>query len=751
MYAGTPVVPPGYFVEPYVTGLKNVQSLDISPGGDFGYEGQLFIGDSRPNGVIYRVPNKENKILFATGAQNQLLSMRFAPLGSTFDPKLYVTHGYDLYAYDSAGGRTHFANIHAFPWDIIFAPDERFRNNLFHADGWEPAGEAVREWQPDGTQTVLVYTQREETSGLAFGAGGEWGNDLYIAFVYSSRSGHPYSAISKVDPNGVMTNFVAPPEFGYTNQLTFDTTGYYRGNLFVSDFKHNVIFEVSHSGDISEFASGFSFSEHGDHRIATGDIRFGSDGSLYVADSGAGTVWRIAPILGELDHIEITGPNEVAENSTAQYKDTAYYTGGTVVDVTTWTEWSVEPNTFCSIDQNGKLTTEEIHDIEENIIVHAQYTSGDTTTVAQKAVSIFAICPSGTALQFDGRNDYVDCGNDPSLDITDEITIAAWVYPFDSGRIREFLGKANPDAYLLSIDNGTLKYALEGPVGWGWKSTGISVFANAWTHVTLTYDGSVIKAYTNGAEGYSSVAAGSLLTTSSNLVIGKSYVGWAGAFKGKIDEVAIYNRALSAEEIWASMHQRLVGDELNLVAYWNFDEGQGQDANDISGHGNDAQLGNSPGIDDSDPCWVDSEAPVGFCTLEGLVRRDLSGVFDAKLNILQELDEAMAQENIVLDMLNTHFKNRDFGTASKNDVVKAKQKIHTAIQHEVQAETNVHKSLNNLEEALEALDCDVQPHIQPEDPVLNSAMQADINGDRVIDYRDFAVLASYWLESYQLQ
>lgn len=100
----------------------------------------------------------------------------------------------------------------------------------------------------------------------------------------------------------------------------------------------------------------------------------------------------------------------------------------------------------------------------------------------------------------------------------------------------------------------------------------------------------------------------------------------------------------------------------------------------------------------------------------------------SKLNILEQLDEAMAQEENVLDMLNTHFKNRDFGTADKKDVVKEKQKIHTAIQHEVQAETDVHKSLNSLEEALEALDSDVQPHIQPNDPVLNSAIQADING-----------------------
>ena len=39
----------------------------------------------------------------------------------------------------------------------------------------------------------------------------------------------------------------------------------------------------------------------------------------------------------------------------------------------------------------------------------------------------------GGALEFDGVDDHVDCGNDPSLDITGPVTIAAWVYPTGSG------------------------------------------------------------------------------------------------------------------------------------------------------------------------------------------------------------------------------------------------------------------------------------------------------------------------------
>ena len=61
--SGEPTVPPGYFVEAYVTGLKNTNAIAFSPGGDFGYEGQLFVGDSRPDpGTIYRVPDSSSSI-----------------------------------------------------------------------------------------------------------------------------------------------------------------------------------------------------------------------------------------------------------------------------------------------------------------------------------------------------------------------------------------------------------------------------------------------------------------------------------------------------------------------------------------------------------------------------------------------------------------------------------------------------------------------------------------------------------------
>ena len=75
---------------------------------------------------------------------------------------------------------------------------------------------------------------------------------------------------------------------------------------------------------------------------------------------------------------------------------------------------------------------------------------------------------------------------------------------------------------------------------------------NKWSHVAITYDGNTLKLFINGSLS-SSKTSGLVLNTlsSSGISIGESYNanGFWNPFNGKIDEVAIYSRALSASEI----------------------------------------------------------------------------------------------------------------------------------------------------------------------------------------------------------
>ncbi len=127
---------------------------------------------------------------------------------------------------------------------------------------------------------------------------------------------------------------------------------------------------------------------------------------------------------GELISLEILGPDQVVENSQAQYNAIAHYDNDSTKDVTNSASWSVEPNTNCSI-ATGLLTTEAV-DLPQDITILAEYSEGENTQEAQKQVEIFAICPSGSALEFDGQDDYVNVPD--SDDFTPNVgTVCAWI------------------------------------------------------------------------------------------------------------------------------------------------------------------------------------------------------------------------------------------------------------------------------------------------------------------------------------
>ncbi len=438
--------------------------------------------------------------------------------------------------------------------------------------------------------------------------------------------------------------------------------------------------------------------------------------------------------LADVIGLEIIGPSEVAENFSASYKAIAHYDNDSTRDVTYSALWAVEPNTAANIDENGVLTTKDIVK-DQSATILVSYTEEDVIVDAEKAIDILAICPTGTALRFDGVDDYVDCGNDSSLNVGDgTYTLAAW--------IKTALSPLSPRGAILAKmrDGGSyqgydIKINPDGTI-WphlisSWSSNAIRVHGStaindgSWHHVIVTYDGS------NSASGFSIYIDGKPETltithdslsgstlSDANFTIGSRDGG--EYLNGKIDEVAIYNRALSAEEIQVNMHTRLTGGEPNLIAYWDFDEGGGQIVYDLSGNGNDGQLGVTPDVDNSDPAWVDSDAPIGICNPYLTATMATERAVERKTALLEELLAALAEEWAAYETLEEWFESGDYGDLDKGDIVTAKQKIHSAIQHEEQAIDALEKSIEKLEDALSALG------YEPELPVSNQPPNVNI-------------------------
>jgi hypothetical protein len=409
--------------------------------------------------------------------------------------------------------------------------------------------------------------------------------------------------------------------------------------------------------------------------------------------------------------LEITGPEEVVENFSASYQAIAHYDDDSTRDVTDSALWVVEPNMYASIEA-GVLTTKDIVN-DQSATILAGYTEGEVTVAAEKTIDILAICPTGTALSFDGVDDYVEAPKLTNLN-KNYLTMAAWVYPIapatDTYSTVIFSGDSTSgnDIHLALTENLELLCRADGEATDGiFFTSENTIQLNKWQHIACVFNNTTNKAYAyvNGetvldATYLTYIPIDFLWYTQIGRMRGPDPRHNKWYFNGNIDEVKIYNRALSAEEIRANMYTRLSGDEVGLVGYWDFDEGQGQIVYDLSGNGNDGQLGSTPDVDTSDPAWIESDAPIGLCNPYLIATAAAKKALEHKRASLKELHAALAQEWKIYEALEQWLESGDFVDLSKGDIVTAKQKAHSAMQHEEQSIDMLGKGFEKLLDSL---------------------------------------------------
>jgi hypothetical protein len=162
----------------------------------------------------------------------------------------------------------------------------------------------------------------------------------------------------------------------------------------------------------------------------------------------------------------------------------------------------------------------------------------------------------GKALVFNGTSSWVTIADAPTLDLTTGMTLEAWIYPTRTSGVRDILIKegSNTDIYNLYARNWRGLPEINAYVnGVNRTAEGPGLAANVWTHLAGTYDGSMLRLYRNGVEVARKAQSGPIATSSGVLRIGGNSL-WGEFFKGRIDEVRIYNRALSLSEIKADMN-----------------------------------------------------------------------------------------------------------------------------------------------------------------------------------------------------
>jgi hypothetical protein len=182
---------------------------------------------------------------------------------------------------------------------------------------------------------------------------------------------------------------------------------------------------------------------------------------------------------------------------------------------------------------------------------------------------------SGGGLEFHGLGaaggggDYIDCGNDTSLDITGPISITLWIKPGANDPEEEGTETAPMAKAMRGMSPG---WSWQVRYGWGqgspqpymgftfntspraWAFVGKKLQRYEWCHIACSYDGTTLRCYLNG-EATDSTPMGAITSSQTPVLIGSD--GWGSDWIGTIDDVRIYDHALSVSEIMNAMKGEL--------------------------------------------------------------------------------------------------------------------------------------------------------------------------------------------------
>ncbi|NLX95994.1 MAG: LamG domain-containing protein [Rhodopirellula sp.] len=185
---------------------------------------------------------------------------------------------------------------------------------------------------------------------------------------------------------------------------------------------------------------------------------------------------------------------------------------------------------------------------------------------------------SGYALQFDGEDDYADCGNGPSLDIRGPVTLSAWVHPMASSAQEPGVVGKYFDSYAFTLYRGGCWWYISG----GGNNVSTPIEAGRWHHVVGTFDGRTMRLYLNGAEKARKESKATAINPGKGFLMGAIVADpragnvatqARGHFQGMLDEVKLFDRALGWREVIAEYNRHAAekdGDPLDTAWFDHF-------------------------------------------------------------------------------------------------------------------------------------------------------------------------------------
>ncbi len=225
----------------------------------------------------------------------------------------------------------------------------------------------------------------------------------------------------------------------------------------------------------------------------------------------------------------------------------------------------------CFADASGQEITAVAPD-PAGLVAHYEFEgdAADTSAFQPSADGTLVGNPTfapgvfGQAIDLDGDGDYVDCGNESFFDINDQLTVTSWikVSEFDK-KYQAIIAKGDNSWRLARAgDSNNIEFACNGTAATRWTGKGEipwAVFGTTdvndgkWHHIAGVFDGTRLQLYIDGVLEAAKAAAKSIDVSNYNVCIGANAQVPGREWNGLIDDVRIYNYALSQAEIVSVM------------------------------------------------------------------------------------------------------------------------------------------------------------------------------------------------------
>jgi hypothetical protein len=279
----------------------------------------------------------------------------------------------------------------------------------------------------------------------------------------------------------------------------------------------------------------------------------------------------------------------------------------TVADATATVEVKVNAGGYSTVI-SGNASSALSLNLGSNTI-DVKVTAEDGSTIKTYTITVTrAFVAPGNTLNFNGTSQSVTLNNTLGNFGTSDFTIEAWFRTTSAGPgsiVSKRVGCGPLNNISITVASSILNMEISGSSGGQYTVIfgTTNVTDGKWHHVAGQRVGSVIKLFLDGIPDASNVAVvGSpTLSNAGNFTIGNTSCNYY--FNGNIDEVRVYNTALSQANIQADMFSTTSSVPASLQAYYNFDASSGTALTDQTANGNNGSLVNAPS-------WVESYAMV---------------------------------------------------------------------------------------------------------------------------------------------